>query len=203
MKIFFFAIISTSVFLFSTYLIPFKKRKIFLLFTIFLFTLTLCIYFFKSDLGIIDYQKKIESDLKESEEIDPKKLISFLEFKLSKEPKDLDGWLILSRTCLISGYIQKADLYYKKSISHFPENLDLLKEVAQFNIKNGQPKEAINFLLKIKKLEPENNDNNIMLSNTFIIVKDFDMAKKEFKELNKEKVDIDILYGIEAMLNKN
>lgn len=204
MKIFLFLIVSSiSICLFTLYLIPFKKKKIFLFFIFFLTTLTVSIYLLKSDLNIINYQERVVADLKESEKIDPIKLISFLEYKLSKEPNDLEGWLILSRTCLISGYVQKADLYYSRSIDYFPEDLNLLKEVAEFKIKNSQANEALNILLKIKELEPNNPNNIIMLISTYISLKDFNKAKKEFKELNKQEIDLKTLDGIKMMLENN
>ena len=204
MKIFFFLIVSSiSICLLTLYLIPFKKKKIFLFFIFFLTTLTITIYLLKSDLNIINYQQRVVADLKESEKIDPIKLISFLEYKLSKEPNDLEGWLILSRTCLISGYVQKADLYYSKSIDYFPEDLNLLKEVAEFRIKNSQANEALNILLKIKELEPNNPNNIIMLISTYISLKDFNKAKKEFKGLNKQEIDLKTLDGIKMMLENN
>ena len=204
MKIFFFLIVSSiSICLLTLYLIPFKKKKIFLFFIFFLTTLTISIYLLKSDLNIINYQERVVADLKESEKIDPIKLISFLEYKLSKEPNDLEGWLILSRTCLISGYIQKANLYYSRSIDYFPEDLNLLKEVAEFKIKNSQANEALNILLKIKELEPNNPNNIIMLISTYISLKDFNKAKKEFKELNKQEIDLKTLDGIKMMLENN
>ena len=204
MKIFLFLIVS-SIFicLLTLYLIPFKKKKIFLFFIFFLTTLTISIYSLKSDLNIINYQERVMADLKESEKIDPIKLISFLEYKLSKEPNDLEGWLILSRTCLISGYVQKADLYYSRSIDYFPEDLNLLKEVAEFKIKNSQANEALNILLKIKELEPNNPNNIIMLISTYISLKDFNKAKKEFKGLNKQEIDLKTLDGIKMMLENN
>ena len=36
------------------------------------------------------------------DELDPNRLILYLESKLNKNPKDLQGWLILVRTCSLS-----------------------------------------------------------------------------------------------------
>ena len=52
----------------------------------------------------------------------PTTLITFLEKKLEKEPNDLQGWLILSRTCVLSGHYQKADKYYQIALELFPNN---------------------------------------------------------------------------------
>ena len=53
------------------------------------------------------------------DELDPNRLIIYLENKLNKNPKDLQGWLILARTCNLSGYLQKADLYFKKGLKNY------------------------------------------------------------------------------------
>ena len=56
------------------------------------------------------------------ENIEPKEFIFFLENKLKKKPSDFDGWMLLARTCYISGYFQKADLYYNRALKYFPKN---------------------------------------------------------------------------------
>ena len=62
------------------------------------------------------------------DELDPNRLIIYLEKKLNKNPDDLQGWLILARTCNLSGYLQKADLYFKKGLKFFPYDESLLFE---------------------------------------------------------------------------
>ena len=47
-------------------------------------------------------------------------VIVFLERKLDENPKDIDAWLVLARTCLITGHIQKSELYYFKALKYFP-----------------------------------------------------------------------------------
>ena len=41
-----------------------------------------------------------------------------------------EGWILLARTCFISGHFQKAELYYKNALKYFPENEIILYELA-------------------------------------------------------------------------
>ena len=81
---------------------------------------------------IFNYQEILEKELKNSKDIDPQKLIIFLEGKLKKNPQDPEGWMILARTCLLAGYLQKADLYYSKAIKIFPNDKKIIEEYKLF-----------------------------------------------------------------------
>ena len=70
------------------------------------------------------------NDPKSLNEINPQKIIFFLESKLSENPMDLEGWKLLARTCLMTGHIQKAELYYTKALKYFPRNESLIYEYA-------------------------------------------------------------------------
>ena len=66
------------------------------------------------------------SNPNEFSKIDPKKIVLFLEEKLRDNPNDRDGWVLLARTCMLTGHNQKADLYYKKSLEYFPDDQQIL-----------------------------------------------------------------------------
>tara|TARA_A100001015_G_C14338280_1_gene462044 strand:+ start:137 stop:274 length:138 start_codon:yes stop_codon:yes gene_type:complete len=40
--------------------------------------------------------------------------------------------MILARTCLLAGYLQKADLYYSKAIKIFPNDKKIIEEYKLF-----------------------------------------------------------------------
>jgi len=93
-------------------------------------------------------------DPKKFSSIEPKQIIYFLENKLKKKPDDLDGWMLLARTCFLSGHIQKADLYYNKAIKYFPENVSVLYELAMLRKNSNQLLSASDVLEKIYDIDP-------------------------------------------------
>ena len=76
------------------------------------------------------------------------------EKKLKKEPNDLQGWLILSRTCVLSGHYQKADKYYKNALELFPKNENILLEIALLKKKTNQTESAEKYLNKLEAMLP-------------------------------------------------
>jgi len=115
--------------------------------------------------------------------ISPQVLIIFLEKKLKNEPNDLQGWLILSRTCVLSGHYQKADKYYKNALELFPKNENILLEIALLKKKTNQTESAEKYLSRLKNLYPLNIKARELLieifSSNYMHVK----AVKEYKEL--------------------
>ena len=129
----FLILILLTVIAISYYLMPSTKSRIILF--MFLITVTPVFYMLKGSFESFTFNEennKIIEDIVVSEEkideLDPNRLILYLENKLNKNPKDLQGWLILARTCRLSGYIQKADLYFKKGLEFFPYDEILLLE---------------------------------------------------------------------------
>ena len=80
--------------------------------------LTATIYIFKSDLKSFTYLNDLKNNIEQGNDINANEVIIFLEKKLNKNPKDIDAWLVLARTCLITGHIQKSELYYFKALKY-------------------------------------------------------------------------------------
>ena len=136
------------------------QRKTFGFFLVFLLITipTTIIYFSEGNLETFFFEEKINKIVQEGikdpenfKNISPQVLIIFLEKKLKKEPDDLEGWLILSRTCVLSGNYQKADKYYKNALELFPENENILLEIALLKKKNQSNRERRKISLQIKK----------------------------------------------------
>ena len=154
-----------------------KKKFIFGLFltvSILFFT-----YNFKSNIGIFDYASSLEIDLKNSSELNPIKLILFLEKKLSENPEDLEGWKILARTCMLTGYVQKANKYYLKAIDLIPKDIELLSEYAFFKRNNNKLSESIIISERINLINPEDIDNLVFLTQLYSETSN----KEKFEEL--------------------
>ena len=132
------------------YLNKFKKKTLGFFLVFLLITIpTTIIYFSKGNFESFFFEEKINKLVREGindpenfKRISPQVLIIFLEKKLKKEPKDLQGWLILSRTCELSGHYQKADKYYKNALQLFPTNENILLEIALLKKKNQSNREC-------------------------------------------------------------
>ena len=185
--VFFFIIITLSV----LYLNKFQ-RKTFGFFLVFLLITipTTIIYFSKGNLETFFFEKKINkivqdgiNDPENFKSISPQVLIIFLEKKLKNDPNDLQGWLILARTCVLSGHYQKADKYYKNALELFPKNENILLEIALLKNKTNQTESAEKYLNRLKNLYPSNIKARELLieifTNNYMHVK----AAKEYKEL--------------------
>ena len=168
------------------------KRKTFGFFLVFLLITipTTIIYLFKGNLETFFFEEKINKVVQEGikdpenfKSISPQVLIIFLEKKLKKEPNDLQGWLILSRTCVLSGNYQKADKYYKNALELFPKNENILLEIALLKKKTNQTESAEKYLSRLKNLYPSNIKARELLieifTNNYMHLK----AVKEYKEL--------------------
>ena len=71
-----------------------------------------------------------------------------MENKLKNKPNDFEGWMLLARTCFISGHFQKADLYYNKALKYFPRNEIILYELALLRKNTNQFISAFQYLKK-------------------------------------------------------
>ena len=121
------------------------------------------------------------------DELDPNRLILYLENKLNKNPKDLQGWLILARTCRLSGYLQKADLYFKKGLDFFPYNENLLLEYSLLKKSTNQFKSALEILSKLKAVSPTNIFARELIIDILITINNKQLAQKEWNEMMKSK----------------
>ena len=185
--ILFLIIITLSV----VYLNKFQRKTLgFFLVFLLISVPTTIIYFFKGNLETFFFEEKINkivqagiNDPENFKNMSPQVLIIFLEKKLKKEPNDLQGWLILSRTCVLSGHYQKADKYYKNALELFPKNENILLEIALLKKKTNQTESAEKYLSKLKNLYPLNIKARELLieifTNNYMHVK----AVKEYKEL--------------------
>ena len=183
----FFIIITLSV----LYLNKFKRKTLGFFLVFFLVTIpTTIIYLSKGNLETFFFEEKINKIVQEGikdpenfKNISPQVLIIFLEKKLKKEPDDLEGWLILSRTCVLSGNYQKADKYYKNALELFPENENILLEIALLKKKTNQTESAEKYLYRLKNLYPSNIKARELLieifTNNFMQMR----AIKEYNEL--------------------
>jgi len=188
---FFYGILIIFVLFVSIYLFnPRKKKKKFSLSIFFLLTSSLIIYEITGNKSSLTFTEDLDTQISNMENLDPQKVVLFLEKKLKKKPHDLKGWLILARTCLLTGHIQKADLYYKKGMHFFPKNEEIIFEYAILKKNNNQFLSAINFLEKIKTINPENLEARQTLIETLITLDQIDRAKLEILEIkNSMKID--------------
>ncbi|MAI76130.1 MAG: hypothetical protein CBC25_02890 [Pelagibacteraceae bacterium TMED65] len=193
----FFVIILALIFFTSFYLKRYDMsfaKFIFLFF--FFFISTGVIYYKKGNLESFTFENNlvanIENVIKDPEElkkIDPELIILFLEKKLEDNPKDINGWLILARTCVISGYVQKADMYYKTALSYYPQNKNALVEYSILKKNTNQTKSAVKLLSFSKKLYPEDKKIRELLIEILITNKKVTTAIKEINELIEIKKD--------------
>ena len=168
------------------------RRKTFGFFLVFLIITipTTIIYLSKGNLETFFFEKKINKIVQAGinnpenfKNISPQVLIIFLEKKLKKEPNDLQGWLILSRTCVLSGHYQKADKYYKDALELFPKNENILLEIALLKKKTNQTESAEKYLSRLKNLYPSNIKARELLIEIFTNNYMQMRAIKEYNEL--------------------
>ena len=176
----------------SCYLMPSTKSRIILF--MFLIIVTPAFYMLKGSFESFTFNEennKIIEDIVVSEEkideLDPNRLILYLENKLNKNPKDLQGWLILARTCRLSGYLQKADLYFKKGLEFFPYDEILLLEYSLLKKNINQFKSALEILSKLKAISPTNIFARELIIDILITINKKELAQKEWNEMVKSK----------------
>ena len=150
-------------------------------------------YNFKSNIDIFDYASSLEIDLKNSSELDPIKLILFLEKKLSENPEDLEGWKILARTCMLTGYVQKANKYYLKAIDLIPKDIELLSEYAFFKRNNNKLSESIIISERINLINPEDIDNLVFLTQLYSETSNTEKFEELIEILKSKNIDSQII----------
>ena len=185
----------TSLLLISTLLVIFLLRssifnKKVLIISLSTFILTATIYIFKSDLKSFTYMNDLKKNIEQGNDINPNEVIVFLEKKLDENPKDIDAWLVLARTCLITGHIQKSELYYFKALKYFPENQDLLLETAILKKSNFDFENAIQYVNKLLSLYPENIPAKMLYIELMLHTGELKKANRSLNELSNE-TDLD------------
>ncbi len=180
-----------SIIICTIYLLNFKIKfyKSFLLFSLIFFS-TLTIYLTKGDLRSFTYDKELEMKIKkllespdEIRNLDPNLMIIYLEKKLKKNPDDISGWLILARTCMLSGYIQKAEKHYQSILKFFPNNENALLEYSILKKNTNQTQSALKILFQLKKFFPENMKGRDLIIQILKENKNTKKANEEIKEL--------------------
>ncbi|MBC34206.1 MAG: hypothetical protein CMN01_06240 [Rickettsiales bacterium] len=161
--ILFFSISFLIVLFYSLRIFEIRRKKKFFASLSLLTFLTVLIYLFKGSLESFTFEEKLKNQITQSlqkgglESLNSSNLILFLENQLKTEPLDSEGWLILARTCMISGYHQKAELYYKKGLNYFPKNVEIMYEYSNLKRKSGRLEEAIVLIDKIIEISPNSN----------------------------------------------
>lgn len=187
------------IFLISVYLAEEKRNRIITFF--FLFSGASIIYYFKGHIeSFLFYEKNeiIVEDIVNSndglENLDPNRLIIYLEEKLKQNPKDKEGWLVLTRACSIAGYLQKADLYFKKGLKEFPLDKNLLFEYAILKKNTDQFKSSLKLLTKLKTKYPNDLKSRELIIDILTYLGNKELARKEFKDLkNIKSIEQDFL----------
>ena len=202
MKFFFILVIGIS---FLSIFYIFKKsislKKFFICFFVLTFPIII-IYQYTGNTEVFTFSNSLKKELLDSKNIDPKKIIFFLEKELKDNPDDLTGWRLLARTCLMTGYLQKANKYYKKAIEHFPKNIDLLTEYALFKKSNNELKASIKIIKKIDTFFPKNVANLILLTELYIEDKNKIEAQKIIRVLKVNKISEEILLSLKKKIDE-
>ena len=185
----------TSLLLISTVVVIFLLRssifnKKVLITSISVSVLTATIYIFKSDLKSFTYINDLKNNIEQGKDINPNEVIVFLETKLKKNPRDIEAWLVLARTCLITGHIQKSELYYFKALKYFPENQDLLLETAILKKSNFDFKNAIKYVNKLLSLYPKNIPAKMLYIELMLHTGELKKANRILNKLSNE-TDLD------------
>ena len=192
MKVYFF-LISIILCLSLNFYIFKSNKKEFLVGLFLTVSILFSIYNFKGNIDIFDYASSLETDLKNSSELDPIKLILFLEKKLSENPEDLEGWKILARTCMLTGCVQKANKYYLKAIDLIPKNIELLSEYAFFKRNSNKLSESIIISERINLINPENTDNLIFLTQLYSETDNKEKFEELIEILKSKNIDSKII----------
>ena len=179
----------------SYYLLNPKKFLRKFLFTFLLInSMTLILYFYSGNIKAFFFEEELTNEINQSindpekfGQIDPRKIIFFLEKKLEKEPKDREGWLLLARTCAITGFTQKADLYYNTASKYFPMDEQILYEYSNLKRNINQFESALNFLKRIKEINPLNLKSRQLTIEILHQTRQFRKLTKEIESLSKNK----------------
>ena len=192
---FFLIIFFLIIFLFSIFLYNPKvsKKKFFITFLSITFS-TLLIYFFKGNKEAFFFENlvnkeinKITNNPESLKEINPQKIIFFLESKLRENPMDLEGWKLLARTCLMTGHIQKAEVHYTQALKYFPLNESLIYEYAVLKKNTDQLNGALKLLKKVDFKKTEDKELIYFYLNLLKETANTDELNKKISELKNNK----------------
>ena len=189
---FFLIIFCLIIFLFSIFLYNPKvsKKKFSITFLSITFS-ALLIYFFKGNKEAFLFENlvkkeinKITNNPESLNEINPQKIIFFLESKLKENPMDLEGWKLLARTCLMTGHIQKAEVHYTKALKYFPLNESLIYEYAVLKKNTDQFQGALKLL---KKIDVKKTNDKKLIYFYFDLLKE----TRNYSEFNKVMIELE------------
>jgi tetratricopeptide (TPR) repeat protein len=195
MLIIYFIIVAFVILIISSFLFnPLKIKKSFLFTSVFLSITSLITYRFIGSIESFFYNETIEKEIRnivknpnDLVKIDPKKIIFFLETKLKSDPNDLVGWKVLTKTCYLGGYYQKADLHFNSSLKYFPENEDLLLQHSILKRDTNQFSSAISILEKVNEINPHNKESIELYLSLLIQTLDKEKIIKKVRELQNDK----------------
>jgi len=191
MFLLFLVILSLIILIFSIFLYNPKisKKKFFITFSSISFS-ALLIYFYKGNKEAFFFENsvneeinKVTNDPKSLNDINPQKIIFFLESKLRENPMDLEGWKLLARTCLMTGHPQKAEVHYTKALKYFPANESLIYEYAVLKKNTDQFQGALELLKKIDVKKAKDKE---------LIYFYFNLLKETNKFIDLNKVIIEL-----------
>ena len=154
----------------------------------------LLIYFFKGNKEAFFFENlvsveinKIINNPENLEEINPQKIIFFLESKLRENPIDLEGWKLLARTCLMTGHVQKAEVHYTKALKYFPLNESLIYEYAVLKKNTDQLNGALKLLKKVDVKKTEDKELIYFYLNLLKETANREGLNKKISELENNK----------------
>ena len=192
---FFLIIFFLIIFLFSIFLYNPKvsKKKFFITFLSITFS-ALLIYFFKGNKEAFLFENLVKKEINKITnnpeslmEINPQKIIFFLESKLRENPMDLEGWKLLARTCLMTGHTQKAEVHYTKALKYFPSNESLIYEYAVLKKNTDQLLGALKLLKKVDIKKTKNRELIYFYFNLLKETKNSQILNKKIVELENNK----------------
>ena len=192
---FFLIIFFLIIFLFSIFLYNPKvsKKKFFITFLSITFS-TLLIYFFKGNKEAFLFENLVKKEINKITnnpeslmEINPQKIIFFLESKLRENPMDLEGWKLLARTCLMTGHIQKAEVHYTQALKYFPLNESLIYEYAVLKKNTDQLNGALKLLKKVDFKKTEDKELIYFYLNLLKETSNREWLNKKISELENNK----------------
>ena len=202
MTIFLVCTIFVSFLLTSYILNPIKNKKKYFGISLIFISFSLIFYFNTTNKKVFTYFEQIEKDIENNRDVDPQKIIIFLEKKLSEKPNNLDGWLILARTCLLTGHVQKAELYYYKARKLFPENLELMIEIAILKKNFGQYDNAQELLYEAKLKNPTDYQIRKLIIDILLIQKQKQKLISEISEIKTMNLTTTQILEIEEVESK-
>ncbi len=200
---FFLIIFCLTIFLFSIFLYNPKvsKKKFFITFLSISFSAWM-IYFLKGNKEAFIFENLVSKEINQItnnpenlKEINPQKIIFFLESKLRENPMDLEGWKLLARTCLMTGHIQKAEVHYTKALKYFPSNESLIYEYAVLKKNTDQLLGALKLL---KKVDIKKTKDKQLIYFYFNLLKE----TKNSQILNKKIVELENNRNIDSSEKK-